>query len=395
MTNKRRGRGEGSIFQRADGLWAVTISLGVDSVGKRRRKTLYGKRKRDVQEKLRKFDPEKQIDPKNWTINMLADHWLKHVAPRTAAQHTVERYGLTIDKHIRPHLGHLKLKDFSEATVEAFYSTLATTKSHLGRVLSPRSQELAAIRLTSLLRHAVKPLRLIPENYAIGIRKPKRPRGDRACWTQEQARTFLAACRGHRHEVFFLTALSTGMREGEMFALAWQDVDFTKATITVRQSLLDHKSILTLKCPKGGRGRVIQIPKVTLAALNEHRKKALAEGMLDRPVFHGQGGCYLRCGNFLRYAFYPLIKAAGVPKCTLHDLRHAHASHLLQAGVPIKVVSERLGHAGVAITLEVYQSILPGMQQTAVDQAEILYGPNRLQDGLQSGSRGAENPAIL
>jgi len=386
MTNKRRGRGEGSIFQRADGLWAVTISLGVDGDGKRRRKTLYGARKRDVQEKLRKFDPAKQVDARGWTLSKLADHWLETVAPRKASASTLVRYKSSINRHIRPHLGHVKLKDFTAATVEAFYATLATLKTNRGKPLSPRTQEMAAIGLTALLKHAVKPLKLIEENFATDLTKPKRAKGDRLCWTQDEARQFLVACRGHQHEVFFITVLGTGIREGEAFALDWQDIDFAKGTLTVRQSLLELSGYFTLKPPKTGRGRVIQLPKVALAALHEHRKKALAAGMLDKPVFHDRNGGYLRCSNFLRYVFYPLVKAAGVRRVTLHDLRHAHASHLLQAGVPIKVVSERLGHATVSITLDVYQSVMPGMQQAAADQVDLLYGPDRLQDRLQSGA---------
>jgi integrase len=117
--------------------------------------------------------------------------------------------------------------------------------------------------------------------------------------------------------------------------------------------------------------------------------------MLDKPVFHGQGGCYLRCGNFLRSVFRPLVKRAGVRPVTLHDLRHAHASHLLEAGVPVKVVSERLGHASVSITLSVYQSIMPGMQEAAADQAETIYGPpHRVHGRVQTGPDSAENAAV-
>ncbi|MFO0901095.1 MAG: tyrosine-type recombinase/integrase [Pirellulales bacterium] len=390
MSRKRRGRGEGSIFQRADGRWVVRIALGVDASGKRRRKTLYAPTKQTAMKKLKEFDPEKQVDAKGWTLAKLASHWLTNVAPRKAGPPTVDRYRAAIDRTIVPLIGHLKLSAINAAAVEDFYAKLPQVKTTRDTLLSSRSQHLAGAVLTTMLAHAVK-LKLVAGNPAREVSKPSYRRADRRVWTPDEARRFLAACRGHRHEVLFLLALGTGLREGEILALNWDAIDFNAGTVTVRHSLVDHRGERYLKAPKTGRVRVVTLPKMVLDGLHDLRARAFAAGRLDCPVFHNRTGGWLRRENLLRESFYKLVEKAGVPKVTLHDVRHAHATHLLAAGVDAKTVSTRLGHSTVKTTLDFYVSTLPEMAQAAADQTDRLY---RVQERVQRDpSQVQANPA--
>jgi integrase len=191
----------------------------------------------------------------------------------------------------------------------------------------------------------------------------------------EQSQHLLKFAAADRFHALYVLAISTGMRMGELFALAWPDIDFDSASIMVQRSLEEISGELTIKEPKTPTSRRrIDLPAFAVDALQGHRRRMLAEGHVAGPVFCDTKGGYLRRSNFRRNSFEPLLARGDLPEVRFHDLRHTAATLLLLRGIHPKIVSERLGHARVQITLDRYSHVLPTMQKEAADQLERLLG---------------------
>jgi integrase len=198
-------------------------------------------------------------------------------------------------------------------------------------------------------------------------------------WDAAELRHFLDVTATHRHHVLFTVAARTGMRRGEVLALRWHDIDFDRSTITIRRSLAEVGWDLQFTDVKTRTARrTINVSRQALDALRRHRdaaEKAAADSgdAFDAKglVFAGPDGGPIH-PEYVTRAFDRLVARHGMPRIRFHDLRHTHATLLLRAGVPLKVVSERLGHASPGFTLNVYQHVLPGMQAEAAEVFERL-----------------------
>ena len=365
-TRKRRGRGEGSICQRANGTWQASASAGYDGNGKRLRRTVYGKTKREVQEKLRTAATEGPIEINRLTVGEFLDHWIESVKVPTIAQSTADRYRTVIKFQLNPHIGGVRLNKLRIVHVEQVVAKLRDSKA-------AGTTGLAMRVLNGALRHASR-RGLIPANPCPDVEKPRVNRVEMKVWNDEEAKQFLAAVEVHRDHNLFVTALTTGMRQGELFALEWGDIDFDGAFLIVRRTLSGTGRKRCIKEPKSGKGRRIDLAPVTLEALTRQRKAMLAEGNINATVFCNREGGWVDRGDIVRRTFLPAIKRADVPVIRFHDLRHTHATLLLLADENIKVVSERLGHASIAITLDTYSHVLPTMQKAAADKIQRLFG---------------------
>lgn len=369
-TRKRRGRGEGSIHRRPDGLWIAMVSVGYKADGKRRRRAVYGKTKQEVQRKLQELGLLASQgcigDTAAMTVATLLKQW--HDAKRAEIQPATHlRYGIIVRKHLVPRIGKLRLASIAPVHVEQLYREMERDG------ISPRNRQLAGVLLSNAMTYAVR-LKLIPHNPAREIRKPRAVRRELKTWTAEQATAFLKATEGDRLRPLYVLALATGMRQGELLALEWSDINSDAAFLTVRRSLEDINGTLRTKGTKTGKGRRVDLPAFALDALHAHRRAMLAEGHRTAVVFVDHDGGYLRRPNLLRRSFEPAIKAAGVPTIRFHDIRHTAATLLLEAGENVKVVSERLGHSSIKITLDTYAHVLPTMQKSAADRMQKLLG---------------------
>jgi integrase len=190
---------------------------------------------------------------------------------------------------------------------------------------------------------------------------------------------FLPVARDDRLFAFYAMALDTGMRPGELFALEWADVDFDRAGVTVKKSLAhDADGKLHVKDVKTKKGRrQIRLSTFTLTILHDHRKAMLTEGHAGGPVFCSTTGQYMDVANLHHYSFKPILKRAGLPFIRLYDLRHTCATLLLLSGENPKVVSERLGHASVVLTLDVYSHVMEGMQEQAAAKMDAILSNGR------------------
>jgi integrase len=388
MARKRRGRGEGSISQRTDGLWEAKVSLGYDGEGRRKRKTVYGKTKGEVQQKLRKIQSDSDlgqlVDPTNLTVARYLGAWLENTAKPAISPTTYARYEQLVRLHVSPHVGGLKLDKFQAIHVEHLMAELERNQA------SAWTRRMALVLLSNALRKAVR-LKLISHNAAADVPRAKPAEKEMLILTQEQARRFMAVAKGKRLFALFALALASGMRQGEILGLRWQDVDFDRGVVKVNRSLAQVKGEFVLKEPKSKQSRrAVKLPGFALGALRDHRAAMLKEGNVAAPVFCTRTGQYLAKSNLIRQVFKPLIRQANeraigeaeesgaepslLPDVRFHDLRHTHASLLLASGESIKAVSQRLGHSAVELTLRVYCHLMPGFDDVLADRTQQLLG---------------------
>jgi integrase len=387
MARKRRGRNEGGIYKRGDGQWTASISLGYDGTGQRKRRVVYGSSKKEVQDKLRDLQNRASHgtldNAGQMTVGQFLDHWLEKVARPAVRPTTYARYEEHVRLHLKPHLGSVRLAKLNDLHVEHLLAEM----QHSGASDSCRRRVGKALR--QALRHAVNK-GCLAVNPALKVKLPRVDKKEITVYDQEQVGTFLKAARKDRFYCLYVLALDSGMRQGELFGLQWPDIEFGTGSVHVQRSLENTGDQLRLKDTKSKKGRRrIDLSRFTLDALHEHRKRMLAAGLDVKagPVFCDSQGGYLRKSNFHRASFKPVLKRAKLPRIRFHDLRHTCATLLLLQDVNVKVVSERLGHATVQLTLDTYSHVLPTMQQKAAERMHSLF------DQMTSGKKASRKKA--
>ena len=371
--SSRRGRGEGSIYQRKDGLWCAQVTTGYSATGKQQRKTVYGESKKEVQEKLLK--EQQRIlqglpEPSDMTLSVCVDYWLDATIKLKVRKSTLDRYR-THCEWIKGELGRVPVAQVSPFQVSTLYRTLSE------KGLSEWDLHRVGERLRQILNHAVQ-FSLIPTNPAMKVPLPRPPRIDIRPMDREQVREFLSAAERDRLYPLYLLALDSGMRQGEIFGLVWEKIDVDRGEVFVVNTLTElrgHLEITEVKT-KNSRRRIKLTPS-TVSVLQERRKEKGSLGHVKgtgQLVFPDSEGGFLRKSNVIRRSFKPLLKRVGLEGFRFHDLRHTMATLLLLAGVNPKIVSERLGHSSIRITLDTYSHVLPTMQEQAAEELEKYLG---------------------
>lgn len=379
----RRGHGEGSIYQReSDGKWCCVVDLGYVN-GKRKRKAIYGKTRKEVSEKLKKVLREQQqgvpVVTERLTIARFLDRWLADVAQPTVRPKTYRSYADTVRLHIAPALGRNQLDRLRPQDVAALLA------AKLASGLSPRSVRNIRTILGLALNHAVR-WGLIARNVVTLTEPPKVERHEIVPFTPEEARRFLTVARGNRLYALYAVALTLGLRQGEALGLRWQDIDLDRGLIYVRKQLQRVDGALTLVEPKTGRSRrTISLPAEVVDILGEHRRAQEAEravadsrwrGDENDLAFASTVGTPLEPSNILK-RYKAILARAGLPPSRFHDLRHSCASLLLAQGVHPKVVQEILGHSQIGMTLDTYSHLLPNAQREAARSMNDLLAADR------------------
>jgi integrase len=379
MARKRRGRGEGLIRERLDGSWEARVSLGYDNDGKRITRSVYGKTKGEVQDKLRKLQNDaaggQLAEPATITVGQYLESWLKDTAKPKCSPTTFARYESLVHVHITPHIGSIKLAKLQPVQINYLMGEIARDVEDRNNGRSPAwSQRLSLMLLSNALRHAVR-LRLIPYNPAADIPKAKPREKEIEFLTAEQGKKFLAAAKKKRLYALFAVALGTGMRQGEIFALRWDAIDFERKQLTVRHSLVELRGgVFSTKEPKSKQSRrTIKLPDFVITALKAHKKAMTKEGHHSPFCFTTKTGKHISKSNLTRQVFRVILKAAKLPRVKFHALRHSHASMLLHDGASIKAVSQRLGHSTVELTLRVYFHLLPDADDSLAGMTEKLF----------------------
>jgi integrase len=372
----RRGNHEGSITQLADGRWQARVTL---EDGKR--KAYYGKTRAEVQLKLTvALSARDKGLPvglgERQTVGQYLTVWLETVKP-TIRPRTWKRYAELMNRHALPVLGKVPLAKLTAQQVQRLYSAKleeglsSTTVHHLHAVLHRALSQ-------------AERLGLVGRNVCDLVDVPRMREREMHVLDREHVRRLLDAARGDRLEALYVLAVTTGMRQGELLALRWKDIDVDHGTVQVRATLQRTKEDgYRLAAPKTRQSRR-QITLTTAArdALKIHRARQAEERLAVGPAWEGTHdlvsldvtGRPLSGIQLTRAAFYSLLQRAGLPHIRFHDLRHTAATLLLGRGVNPKIVSEMLGHATIAITLDIYSHVLPTMQQSAAAEMDAALG---------------------
>lgn len=381
----RKGHNEGTVYERTatrpDGTvkclgFAAQISL---PNGKRR--SLYGKSKKEVRAKLREAQLRLQagklpLATSNETVGEHLNHWLQNAVKPNLTYHTYESYELSVRTRLNPRLGAIKLVKLQPRHIQELYT-------ELGSRLGPKSIRLTHVALRQALQLAVE-WGKIPENPAIKVKLPKLRGKKKKILTPEEVAQLLDSTRDHRLYALWLVLVTTGMRKGEALGLKWSDLDFDSGTLRIQRQIIRKTGIgLVLDALKTENSRRdIPLDDSIVQALKEHQNRQNEDRMHSdwwesRPEFEGLIFS-TTCGKPLDPAttwatFKTCLQNAGLSHMTVHALRDTAITNLLIAGVDAKTVSLMVGHGDPAITLRYYVTVNAWMQKDAAVRLAALY----------------------
>jgi len=369
----RRGRKEGTIHQRPNGTWRAQVSLD----GKR--ESYSARTRAEAYDWLRKM--QTQIDQGmtfnvlNRSLNAYLDDWI--VLKKSTLRPLVGReYERLINLYVKPTLGEMKVKELNINGINHFYQKLIekgigiSTVRHLHRVLHAG------------LEYGVK-TGILGRNPAHYATLPRQHHKEMEILTEQQISQFLIAASASRYQTLYYLAVITGMRISELRGLRWSDVNWIKGTISVsRQLQEDTGDGTSFSEPKTHAGyRTIKIGGTTLGELQKHRSRLEEDKLLAGAnwqeydlIFPSIHGTPFSQSN-VHKDFRSILEAAGLPRIRFHDLRHTAASLMLNHGIPVVVVSRRLGHANPSVTLTIYAHTTVDMQEEAASLMDEIVTP--------------------
>ncbi|OFW72092.1 MAG: hypothetical protein A2Y55_12560 [Actinobacteria bacterium RBG_16_68_12] len=309
------------------------------------------------------------------SLGSYLDGWLAHVAGRVRAK-TWQGYECVIRLYAVPALGEVPLAEVSPLHLQRLYASLLSDR---GRPLSGGTVLNLHLVLTQALSQAVR-WGYLSSNPASGAQPPRPRRAELIAVDARLCERLLQATRGTRLECPVAIAIATGMRRGEILALRWSDLDEDRGIAQVRRSIQPTRSGLVYEDPKTRRSRrAVVLPGFLRPYLDRQREdqtrrrsEAGATWAENDLVIDRGDGSPLN-PDTLSSGWAGFLRRAGLPHVRFHDLRHAHATLMLQQGVHPKIVSERLGHASIGITLDTYSHVLPAMQAEAAAAFDELF----------------------
>ena len=365
---------KGHIRERSPGHYAIILD-GQDAAGKRRRRWhSFTGTKRQAQIECARLINEKQngtsIEPNRINITAFLDQWLTHIRSQVSPK-TFERYQSIVRANLVPALGSVvvvKLQPIviSRAYSEALAQLAPRTVNHMHRVLS------------QALKQAVR-WRMLPRNPCDDVDAPRIERREMQVWDVATTAMALELVRPWRVHVPVVLAAMCGLRRGEIAALRWRNVDLASGQLAVIESAEQTGAGIRYKAPKNGKGRTVALPLIVITELKAWRLRQAEEllrlgiGLTDDTfICAREDGAPIQ-PNSIGHGWDRFLAATQLPRIRFHDLRHSHATALLKAGVHPKVASERLGHSRVALTLDTYSHVIPGMQEDAVARIDAVF----------------------
>ena len=373
---------KGHIRERSHGQWAIVLDVRDPEFGKRKRKWHSFKgTKREAQIECSRLISEisggAYIEPIKVTVGQFLDRWLEHMKGQlTARSH--ERYTELARKNLVPLIGNTLLAKLRPTMISQAYAKALESGRRDGKGgLSP----LTVKYMHRILRHALQQAvrwQLLVRNPADAVKPPTAERKEMKALDADGTAALIEAARGTRLFVPILLGVLCGMRRGEITALRWRSVDLERGQLSVVASTEQTRDSVREKVPKSGHGRTVALPSLVVEELRQHRLSQ-AEALLKLGVrLEDNHHVIMRADarplkpRSLTHAFEIFLRKQGLPRIRLHDLRHSHATHLLASGVHPKIAQERLGHSSVAITLDLYSHVLPGLQAEAADRVDVV-----------------------
>lgn len=374
----------GRVFRRGS-TWSYVVDVGRDRTGRRRQQSKGGFRTRQaaqmaLNELVHALQRGSYVEASRITVGtFLRDQWLPSVKGSLRST-TYSSYAMHVRCYLDPAFGHLPLQQLTPPQINEFYNELQSGWN--GRTpLAPATVRRIHASLHRALRDAVR-WQLLVRNPASVASPPRAPRPSIKVWTPEQLRTFLSVARDDRYLPLWLFFVLTGVRRGEGLALRWCDIDLRIGTVTIHRSLVPVEHGLAFGEPKTDRGRRLigldaQLVQVLDGLRRRHESQRRLLGLEPQGhdlVFAHPDGTPLHPESVSRW-FSRLVQRAELPAMRLHDLRHLHATLALAAGVPPRVLADRLGHSTTAMTTDTYQHVLPELDRQAAESvAGLVFG---------------------
>ena len=368
----------GTIRKRARETWEVRFELGRDPGTGRRRfryRTVRGTKKdaeRALTQALHRRDTGTDIAPARVTVAEYLQRWLRDYAAANVAPSTLRRYQQIVGR-LLPLLGSLRLQHLRPTHIQEAYAALlqdglaARTVLHHHRVLR------------EALQHAVR-WQLAASNPADAVSPPRPAEREMRALTPDEVHRLLAADGDPGLRAIIHVAVTTGLRLCELLGLRWSDLDLDGGTASIsRAAQYLSGTGITFRQPKSARSRRnIALSAETVRTLREHRRRQLERRLATGPAYVDQDLVFSTADGSVRppyqvqAAFRTLVQRVGLGPVRFHDLRHTAATLMLRAGVPIKIVSTRLGHATAALTLDTYSHVTPDMQREAAAAVDAV-----------------------
>ena len=377
----RRGRGEGSIRLRADGRWEATLTLSTMG-GKRRRKSYFGKTRLEAARKLtaglKSQADSLPMPSERLTVKAYLNQWLEAKRPSLRPE-SFRRYKEMCQLHIIPEIGRKPLARLTPGDVQALYARIRA------KGLSGTTLSLLHGVLHKGLGDAAK-WGLVVRNVTDLVDAPKRSTREMRTLDAGEAARLLVAAKGDPLEAFYTVALTCGLRLGELQALRWKEVDLDRRRLQVTATLqgVENGAPILAEPKTAMSKREVHLSEMAVGTLRTHRTRQIEQrlraGVVWQDfdlVFTTGRGRPLDGNNVRTRSFARLLERAGLPPMRFHSLRHAAATILMAEGVPVKVISEMLGHADITTTLRIYAHVLPTMQAQAASTWDRLFSASR------------------
>lgn len=374
MKGYKRERPPGS------GRWQLIVyaGLGPDGKQKQRTKTIEGTTK-DADKALRALLAEVEggqwTDPGKLTVGAYLEQWLRDYADVKLEAKTAQEYRGHLRSKAVPRLGKLPLAKLSPLHLEEFLAWCLREGKQDGTPLSGRTTLHLYRILNRALSQAVK-WKLLTVNPLTAVEPPKAKRYQARALSVEETVTLLSALEGTRFWLPSVIALGLGLRRGEVLALKWGDLDLERGVVDVQRSMEQTVGKLSDKARKNDKPLRLPLPDALVTALRQQKGKQAEERLLVGRQYKDRGFVFAKTNgdpwlpDQFSTEFRAALKAKGLPLLRFHDLRHSHASQLIEAGEHLSVISKRLGHSGIAITHDTYAHLLPGVQERASKTAD-------------------------
>ena len=312
------------------------------------------------------------VNPSKITLGEFLQNWIS-IHSSSLKPKTAEDYEGMIHRYILPKLGNIQLSQLKPSIIQKFYIELSESGGENGAPLSARTVNYVGAILKKALSYAVEVEGLIPRNVASKVPLPKGSAKRNEPFTPIQLKQFLDGVKNHRLYAIFWLAAYSGARKGELLALKWTDLDFETSRLVISKNRVVVRGVaIDQNSTKGGEGRrIIHLDPLTLDVLNQHRKSQIAERLKAGSEWQENGYIFVtEFGLPIDYGtptqlFAKVVKRLGLPDQRFHDLRHMHATQLLEAATPLHVVAQRLGHRDAMITATTYAHVTNAQAENA------------------------------
>jgi integrase len=370
-------RKAGSIIPRGPNRHLIRWYIGRGPDGKRRyaSRTIqgtYSQAQKALGKETHDVAQGSYVAPAKQTLGDYVSSWLRDVAATEVKEATLKSYTVRVKVDVIDRIGGLRLDKVTPQVLQSLYSDLSK------RGLSPRTVRYTHTILNSALKKAVA-WKVLRDNPCQHVALPKAQHLEMDVWSVEEVNRFLSATQDTRDHCLWYTLLNTGMRPGEAFGLKWEDLEGDRLRIQRAVAETLDQGVYTLEAPKTERSkRSVAISQDHVALLQGHRRRQIEEILAAGTNYTRQDFIFAdpeghhEFTERVRGRWKTAVRRAGVRKIRLYDCRHTHATLLLKAGINPKVVSERLGHASIVITLDTYSHVLPDMQDEAVERLQAI-----------------------